>query len=67
MVDAVESVPGTDPDRAGFTAALQATRDQVIAAGGIIPATVSPRAEAIGEAVLNNLLPLAAPASAPGK
>jgi transposase IS4-like protein/DDE family transposase len=57
MVDAVESAPGTDPDRAGFTVALQATRDQVITAGGIIPATAVPRAEAISRAVLNNLLP----------
>ncbi|MEU5307071.1 hypothetical protein ACH4YO_42455 [Streptomyces noursei] len=57
MVDAVESVPGTDPDRASFTVALQATRDQVINASGIIPATAAPRAEAIGKAVMSNLLP----------
>ncbi|MFD5065436.1 hypothetical protein [Streptomyces sp. NPDC058394] len=57
MVDVVESVPGTDPDRAGFTVALQAARNQVITASGIVPATVTPRPEAIGKAVLNNLLP----------
>ncbi len=27
MTDAVESVPGTDPDRAAFTVALETARD----------------------------------------
>ncbi|MGO9780959.1 MAG: IS4 family transposase [Streptosporangiaceae bacterium] len=35
MTDAIESRPGTDPDRACFTSALEAARDQVIAACGI--------------------------------
>jgi len=39
MVTAVESQPFTDPDRASFTSALQAARDQVIAAAGIFPTT----------------------------
>ncbi|MDQ0936392.1 hypothetical protein [Streptomyces turgidiscabies] len=30
MVDAVETVPGTDPDRAGFTVALETARTQVV-------------------------------------
>ncbi|MEN1889247.1 hypothetical protein [Streptomyces mirabilis] len=38
MVDAAESLPGTDPDRCCFTIALRAARDQVIQAAGIIAA-----------------------------
>ena len=38
MVTAVESRPDTNPDRASFTTALQAARDQLIAADGILPA-----------------------------
>jgi hypothetical protein len=34
MVDAAESVPGTDPDRCGFTITLQGARDQVVTACG---------------------------------
>ena len=37
MVTAVETVPGTDPDRASFTIALQAAIDTVTTADGIIP------------------------------
>ena len=37
MADAVETRPGTDPDRASFTIALEAARDQLTAAAGIIP------------------------------
>ena len=37
MVDAVETRPGPDPDRASFTTALQTARDQLIAAAGIAP------------------------------
>ncbi len=36
MVDAVESRPGLDPDRASFTIALHAARDQVTGAAGIV-------------------------------
>ncbi len=35
MVEAVESRPGLDPDRASFTIALQAARDQLTAAAGL--------------------------------
>ena len=35
MTAAAEAVPGTDPDRASFTAALETARDQVTAARGI--------------------------------
>lgn len=34
MVTAVETVPGCDPDRAGFTVALEAARDTVITIAG---------------------------------
>lgn len=37
MVEAAESVPGTDPDRCCFTVALQTARDQVVQATGIVP------------------------------
>ena len=42
MVDAAESVPGTDPDRCGFTIALQTARDQVVQAADVIPTTTEP-------------------------
>ena len=57
MVTAVESRPGTDPDRAGFTVALQAARDQLIAAQGIHPTDPVDLDGVIGRAVLANLLP----------
>jgi hypothetical protein len=37
MVTAVETRPGTNPDRASFTTALEAARDQLVAAAGICP------------------------------
>jgi hypothetical protein len=63
MVTAVESRPGTNPDRASFTTALQAARDQLIAADGILPADQLGRSRrpdllgVIGRAVLATLLP----------
>ena len=36
MVTAAETVPGTDPDRASFTIALQTAIDTVTAADGVI-------------------------------
>src|SRR5258707_7450048 len=38
MVTLVETQPGTDPNRASFTTALEAARDQLTAAAGICPA-----------------------------
>jgi hypothetical protein len=35
MADAAATAPGTDPDRASFTIALQAARDQVVLAAGV--------------------------------
>ncbi|MEU2213353.1 IS4 family transposase, partial [Streptomyces hygroscopicus] len=52
MTDATDSVPGTDPDRAGFTTALAAARDQLVLAAGIITGTVTDLVGAIGRHVL---------------
>ena len=57
MADATATVPGTDPDRASFTIAWQAARDQLIQAAGVIAATVIDLAGAIGRHVLASLLP----------
>lgn len=54
MVEAVETVPGADPDRASFTVALETAKDQVIAAADIMPETGPGQ---IASAVLHNLLP----------
>jgi len=37
MTDATSAQPGTDPDRASFTTALEAARDQLTAAAGVSP------------------------------
>lgn len=57
MVTAVESRPDINPDRASFTTALQAARDQLVAADGILPADKLDVLGAIGRAVLGTLLP----------
>jgi hypothetical protein len=54
MVTAAETVPGTDPDRASFTIALQTAIDTVTTADGIIPGTTGHGR--IGRAVLDGLL-----------
>jgi hypothetical protein len=54
MTAATGAVPGTDPDRASFTAALEAAREQVITARGIEDPGDTGR---IGRAVLAGLLP----------
>jgi Group II intron, maturase-specific domain len=56
MVTAVESVPGTDPDRASFTTALQTTIDTLTAADGVITDDPSGHGQT-GRAVLATLLP----------
>ncbi|MFC5239635.1 hypothetical protein [Streptomyces atrovirens] len=56
MADAAESVPGTDPDRCGFTIAFQTARDQVIQAAGIGTANHG-AAGRIGQKLLTGLLP----------
>jgi transposase IS4-like protein/DDE family transposase len=57
MADATNSQPGTDPDRASFTTALQAARDQLVNATGVIAETIIDLVGTIGHHVLNNLLP----------
>ena len=57
MVTAVESRPDINPDRASFTTALQAARDQLITADGILPAEELDLLGVIGRAVLDTLLP----------
>ncbi|MFI5867304.1 IS4 family transposase [Streptomyces sp. NPDC051546] len=58
MVDAAESLPGTDPDRCCFSIALHTARDQVIQAAAVItdPADAG-RVGLIGHRILARLLP----------
>jgi hypothetical protein len=56
MTDATSTHPGIDPDRASFTIALQAARDQLIQAAGVLAATTVDLVGTIGRAVLANLL-----------
>jgi hypothetical protein len=61
MVAAIEASPGSDPDRASFTIALETARAQLILACGILPTTSGDgRVDLVGEigrAVLAELLP----------
>lgn len=55
MVDAAQSRPGTDPDRCSFIIALQAARDHVVQAAGVVcTEVVGP----IGWRVLSALMPI---------
>nr|WP_272919166.1 transposase [Streptomyces sp. SID8352] len=58
MVDAAESLPGTDPGRCCFTVAFQTARDQVVQAAAVItdPADVG-RVGLTGHRILACLLP----------
>ena len=57
IADATLTAPGTSPDRASFTIALQAAREQVIQAAGVIAAETIDLAGAIGHRILAGLLP----------
>jgi hypothetical protein len=61
MVNATDTVKGTDPDRASFACAVDAARDQVVLAAGIQPAVCADgRLDLVGEigrAVLSGLNP----------
>jgi hypothetical protein len=57
MCEATNSHPGIAPDRASFTTALHAARDQVVQAAGVIADTVIDLVGKIGRVVLDNLLP----------
>ena len=61
MAAAAGSRPGTDPDRASFTVAMETARDQAVLAAGIVPAGPADLAGAIGRAVLARLLPARRP------
>jgi Insertion element 4 transposase N-terminal/Transposase DDE domain len=56
MADATNTI-GVNPDRASFTTALHAARDQLVQAAGIIAETVIDLVGNIGRLVLDNLLP----------
>ena len=57
MVDATDTRPGTDPDRASFTTALITARNQLTQADGVITGSVIDLVGVIGRAVLNHLQP----------
>ncbi len=57
IADAASTVPGADPDRASFTIALSAARDQVTLAAGVIAGTSIDLAGRIGRLVLASLMP----------
>jgi hypothetical protein len=57
MADATTTAPGTDPDRASFTLALHAARDQLIQATGVIAGTTIDLAGNIGRHLLANPMP----------
>jgi hypothetical protein len=57
ITDATAAIPGADPDRASFSVALQAARDQVIQAAAVIAGTVIDLVGTIGRAVLAQPMP----------
>ena len=61
MVTAIETRPGTDPDRDSFTTAMEAAKDQLTAAAGFCPDGPADLPGAIGRAVLATLLPARRP------
>jgi hypothetical protein len=56
MVTAAETVPGTDPDRASFTIALETAKQTLTAAAGVLTPGTDLTGR-IGRAVLGALLP----------
>ena len=56
MVDAVETVPGTDPDRASFATALETAKDLLVRAENVITAD-DDLVGRIGRAILDDLHP----------
>ena len=56
MVTAAETVPGTDPDRASFTIALETAKQTLTRAAGVVTDGASLTGR-IGRAVLDGLLP----------
>ena len=65
IADAASTVPGTDPDRASFTIALNTARDQVTLAAGVIAGARVDLAGRIGRLVLAASCPPGGCGSAP--
>jgi hypothetical protein len=57
IADAASTAPGTDPDRASFTIALNTARDQVTQAAGVLAGAAVDLAGTIGRLVLASLMP----------
>jgi hypothetical protein len=57
IADTTLTAPGADPDRASFTIALQAARDQLIQAANVIAGETIDLAGTIGRHILDNMLP----------
>lgn len=57
IADATSARPGTDPDRASFTIAWHAARDQLVLAANVIAGAVIDLVGTIGRHVLANLMP----------
>lgn len=57
IADVTLRAPDVDPDRGSFTVALNAARDQVITAAAVLADAALDRRGAIGQQVLDNLLP----------
>jgi hypothetical protein len=66
IVTAVETCPGVNPDRASFTTAREAARDELVAARGVQPAGAIDLLGAIGPAVLATCCLHVGYVSAPG-
>jgi len=65
IADAAGTVPGTDPDRASFSVALNAARDQVILAAGVLAGPAADLAGTIGRHVLASLMAARRPRTSP--
>lgn len=57
ITDATDTDPTADPDRGSFTIALEAARDQVIQAAGVIADETMDLVGSIGRRVLAHLMP----------
>lgn len=57
ITDAIGTQSDVDPDRASFTIAWQAARDQIVKAANVIAGTTIDLIGAIGRQVLDNLMP----------
>lgn len=65
IADAATTARGADPDRASFTIALNAARDQVILAAGVTAGPAADLTGNIGRLVLASLMPARRPRTSP--